>query len=237
MTASSPLNDLNYFRCARAAYKARCSRRSRLGCASCSAPGPCESDPALLSRVPGHDHLAVGGLLNTRTDCDGRHRELDRDPPSGDAASVSMVRDVSAPRAPRGLDAYLSMCPQIVADAELREAPMLFDDLCEGGALSAAMAVSRYGWASESLGGEAAVLARALDLLPRARCPPAWSALVCNLSALFLEDIYPRFHRVRLRAAGRDTPFSLVPLRGRFGWRRRARWAGLDDAAGDSVND
>ena len=156
--------------------------------------------------------------------------------PSRGSASVPVVRDVSVPRIRRGLGAYLSMCPAVIAQAELREAPVLFNDICDGGAISAAQAISRYTWAADSRECQAAVLARALDLLPRAKCPPAWAVLVCNLSAMFLEDICPAFYRVRMRAADRDTPFSLVPLRGRFGWRKRARWAGLDDAAGGLVD-
>ncbi len=152
--------------------------------------------------------------------------------PSAASSPVRVVRGAPVPCAPRGLVGALSVCPSLIARAESRGAPVLFNDMCDGGAISAVQAISRHDWASPSIERHAAVLARALDLLPRARCPRAWSVLVCNLAACFLEDIHPPFHDVRLRAAAGDKPFSLVPIRGRYGWRKRARWAGLVDDAG-----
>ena len=72
-------------------------------------------------------------------------------------------------------------------------------------------------------------MARGLDadLTQRDRCPLAWSILVCGLITYTLADFSPEFDRVlrRARDAG-DFEFSAVPVRGLWGWRRRARLAG-----------
>jgi len=48
------------------------------------------------------------------------------------------------------------------------------------------------------------------------------------LFAVMLEDFNPVFRRVRRDSMEQlGVVFSLVPRRGKFGWRRRARWAGL----------
>ena len=203
----------------RRALRDRCPQLPLLASATARIP------PSTAASTPASPSPRRGASSSTTTPADCCS-------PARGSASVPVVRGVPAPRAPhipRGLGAYLSMCPTVIAQAEWREAPVLFNDICDGGAISAAQAVSQFPWVSTSLGCQAAVLARALDLLPRAKCPPAWAVLVCSLAAMFLEDMCPPFHRVRLRAAARDAPFSLVPLRGRFGWRKRARWAGLDD--------
>ena len=131
----------------------------------------------------------------------------------------------------------LSVCPSLIAKAEARAAPALFDDFTDGGAVRVERYVQRFAWSSSVRAEHASTMARALDLLPRERSPPAWAALVCMLAALYLEELNPQFNAVRRRAIGRDILFSAVPLRGRFGWRARARWAGLVDAGDDSSED
>lgn len=71
--------------------------------------------------------------------------------------------------------------------------------------------------------------AQVLDLTPRdERTITPWSLVVCDFFALMLEDISPAFRQVRRNYCGiYSGVFSIVPLRGRFGWRRRARFAAL----------
>jgi hypothetical protein len=82
-------------------------------------------------------------------------------------------------------------------------------------------------WENPSLEQQAAVFARALDLLPRSRSPQSWATLVCGLAAEIYADMCPEFERARLRAAEEGSRLSLVPFRGVFAWRRRARFAGF----------
>ena len=128
----------------------------------------------------------------------------------------------------RSDEAMLALCPSFYRRAEQREAPALYDDLTDGGRISACQAVSRFPWQQATLESRAAVYGRMLDLLPRERCAAAWSCGVCDLYAIMLEDFHPPFRRVRSAAFElHGVVFSLVPRRGKFGWRRRARWAGL----------
>ena len=136
-------------------------------------------------------------------------------------------------RAPRwrgagSAEAFLQLCPSFYREAEQREAPAWYEDLTDGGRYSAVQAVARFPWTSEALASRAVPFAKMLDLLPRARSVVAWSCVVCELLGVMLEDLSPAFRRVRSDAFDTlGTGFSLVPFRGRFGWRRRARFAGL----------
>lgn len=122
----------------------------------------------------------------------------------------------------------LALCPTFFREAEHREAPALFDDLTEGGRLSTSEAVARFPWQLQELESRAVTLARMLDLLPREASVAGWSCGVCDLLAVMLEDLNPVFRRVRRESFElHQVWFSLVPRRGKFGWRRRARWAGL----------
>ena len=145
----------------------------------------------------------------------------------------------SLPRAPgeakparrrgrRGVEASLALCPSFFRAAEQREAPALFDDLTECGCLTGAQAVARFPWCAEEKAVRAGVFARMLDLLPRERSVAAWSCIVCELYAVMLEDLSPAFRRARADSLAQlGSALSFVPRRGRYGWRRRARWAGL----------
>jgi hypothetical protein len=129
----------------------------------------------------------------------------------------------------KAAEAMLALCPSFFRQAEQRAAPAFFADLTEDGCLSAAAAVDRFPWCSSWLASRAAVTAQVLDLTPREeRTIAPWSLVVCDLFALMLEDISPAFRQVRRKYFDiYGDVFSIVPLRGRFGWRRRARFAGL----------
>ena len=125
-------------------------------------------------------------------------------------------------------EALLRLCPSFYREAEQREAPAWYEDLTDGGRYSAVQAVARFPWTSEALASRAVTVAKMLDLLPRARSAVAWSCVVCELLTVMLEDLSPAFRRVRSDSFDKlGTVFSLVPFRGRFGWRRRARFMGL----------
>lgn len=128
----------------------------------------------------------------------------------------------------RAAEASLALCPSFYRAAEQREAPEFFQDLTEGGSLSAREGVARFPWASEALQSRAEPYATMLDLLPRSRSVAAWSCIACSLMAVMVEDLNPAFLRIRAEYfAQHGDVFSVVPRRGKFGWRRRARWAGL----------
>ena len=65
----------------------------------------------------------------------------------------------------------------------------------------------------------------------RERSPGSWSNLVCSLAAVYLSEFQPAFARASRNAAARGLCFPAVPMRGRFGWRARAKWAGLLEVA------
>jgi len=127
-------------------------------------------------------------------------------------------------------DAGLAVCPSLIARAEARSAPALFADLTGGGRLTMTGALASRAWTSPHRAQLADTFARTLDLLPRQRCPPAWSHIVCGVAAMLFEEMCPAFALVRSRAAELGSHFSLVPMRGRHGWIARARWAGLLEA-------
>ena len=159
--------------------------------------------------------------------------ELDPDDDAARAASAPFPRapGEAAPARRRGgqaVEASLAISPSFLRAAEQREAPALFDDLTEGGSLTATQAVARFPWRLGDTEARAVVFAKALDLLPRERSVPAWSFVVCELYGVMLEDLNPIFRRARADSfAQLGSELSFAPRRGRFGWRQRARWAGL----------
>ena len=160
-------------------------------------------------------------------------------PPSLTLTSLSQVEHVgwaSAPLSPAPLPSHASLArasgvlpvgSSLIAKAEARAALGYYADFTDGGRVPVRRAVDRFPWSSPHRAEHAASLARALDLLPRAHCPPAWSATICTLAAVMFEELCPAFERVRRVATEHGFFFSGVPLRGRCGWRARARWAGL----------
>ena len=111
-----------------------------------------------------------------------------------------------------------------------RSASELFDDFTEDGSLSAVAAVRLRDWRLPERQRQAWMFAHHLDVdsTLRVRSPAAWSIAVCNLLTVLFADVSPEFDLVlrRARDAG-GFDFSAVPLRGRWGWRRRARLAGF----------
>ena len=118
-------------------------------------------------------------------------------------------------------------------ELERRDAPALFDRLTQDGSRSAVAAVQRRAWRLEERKEQALGMARVLDGTARVdptfrgRCFASWSIAVCGLTTFTFADFSPEFDRVlrRAREAGDDI-FSAVPLKGRWGWRRRARLFG-----------
>jgi len=128
----------------------------------------------------------------------------------------------------RSAEASLVLSPSFIRTAEMREAPAIFHDLTDGGNVTAQRGAARFPWTSRVFAAEAAVLAEALDLLPRSRSEATWSCAVVSIAAVMFEDICHEFHRARLKSVEQlAQPFSLVPLRGKYGWKNRACWAGL----------
>ena len=129
----------------------------------------------------------------------------------------------------------LAVCPSMIAREEAKIAPRLFNDFTDGGTVSVSEFVTRLAWSSPDRKQKAAMWARMLDIADaeghRERAPPAWSGLVCTLAAVYLEEFQPAFARACQVAAARGFRFPAVPLRGRFGWRARAKFAGLLDVA------
>ena len=77
--------------------------------------------------------------------------------------------------------------------------------------------------------------ARTLDLADAARLlersPRTWFCLVYSLVAVYFSEQGLAFVRASLEAAARGFCFPAVFLRGRFGWRARARSASLQRVA------
>ncbi len=120
--------------------------------------------------------------------------------------------------------------PRHVLDAaELGAALDFYDDLTDGGFISARVAVQRFPWSHSHREQQAWSAARCLELMPKARAEaepavwPVWAAFVNTLATAIMADLSPEFDRVCLCAtrAGGD-PFLALPLRGYLGWRRRA---------------
>ena len=156
----------------------------------------------------------------------------------GDASGLSSTMmpssPVEAPAAPRRAEIPRGGGTMPPSRRQLEEwgrlaAPGLFDQLTHGGNRSAVAAVRWRDWRLDERRRQALCMARGLDadLTQRDRCPLAWSIGVCGLITYTLADFSPEFDRVlrRARDAG-DFDFSAVPVRGPWGWRRRARLAG-----------
>ena len=184
-------------------FFARCARRAA---SDRNSPLPLRSGPEV------HDTTVI--------------QELGDDPPHSSGAGT-------VPRSRRGgpygktAEASLALCPSFYRAAEVREAPGLAEDLSDGGRFTATEAIARFPWGSEPRRMRATTSARILELLPRSRSVAAWSFMVCDLWASMLEDFCPSFRRVRAESMKElGKVFSLVPRRGKFGWRRRARSLG-----------
>ena len=128
---------------------------------------------------------------------------------------------------PRSSSGHMfAVCPSMIARAEAKAAPRFFDDFTDGGPEFVSEFVARLDWSSPDWAQQAAVWARMLDSL-RDRSPRAWSNMICTLVAVYLSEFQSAFPRASREAAAHGLCFPAVPLRGRFGWRARARWAGL----------
>ena len=112
-------------------------------------------------------------------------------------------------------------------ELERRDAPALFDRLTQDGSRSAVAAVQRRAWRLEERKEQALTMARVLDGTARVdptfrgRCFASWSILSPSPTSLPSSIVCS----TRAREAGDDI-FSAVPLKGRWGWRRRARLFG-----------
>jgi hypothetical protein len=155
--------------------------------------------------------------------------DLPRPEPVLEPAVPSLGRStVARYRGGKAAEGMLALCPTFFRKAEQRAAPSFYADMTDDGRLTAWGAVSRFPWSCSWRQRIAGVQARALDLFPRWKSVVVWSLLVCDILAWMFEDISPVFRRVRAEfSRSHGDVFSLVPLRGRYGWRRRARFAGL----------
>ena len=130
-------------------------------------------------------------------------------------------------RLPNARSPYAAISDADTLKAEVSAAPALLDDITDMGRRSAAEYVRLRRWRVEHLRSKADVFARSLDFCPEGYPVAVRAVLVCTLSAVYLADLVPDFETARLRAAEQNIHFSAFPLRGRFGWRRRAHWLGL----------
>ena len=121
--------------------------------------------------------------------------------------------DSSAP-VPRGAG-VLSVCPSLVAKAEARAVPGLFEDFTDGGFITVSDFVARFDWSSSFTAQQARTWARTLDIAYAddlaVRSPRTWACLVCPLGALYLEEQNPTFRRVRQEAAKLGFFFPAYP--------------------------
>ena len=169
-----------------------------------------------------------------------RRRRAPRRPElaSGQAVpGVGVVARAAPPGPPSSPKAAYRRCPGPPRDtacllgqreleaAERRAAPEFYQGLVEAG--SALLTVRSRGWRSVRQRRLAEVFARSLDLMDPAHAPAVWATVVCSLASCLFADICPAFDRVCVCAAAAGVYFPLVPLRGRSGWRRRARLAGF----------
>ena len=152
--------------------------------------------------------------------------EADCDPPALPApARMEELHVCGSSR--RGRVALLAPGRRELDAARSREALAHYDDITDCGNRFVVMTVRSREWRRECFQQHALDLARSLDVLPRERCPLAWTTLVCSLVTVLFVDLSPEFERVCRRAADEgDFSFSAVPLRGSWNWRRRAKFAG-----------
>ena len=132
---------------------------------------------------------------------------------------------------PRPPISLLVVPPSVILRAEMKDAPALYEELTEGG-VSITWSVERYHWNKSDMKRMAQTYAKALELLPEhlARHSQVWATLVCHLTACFAADLCPPFYQAQLRAAELNLGyFSYVPQKGKYGWRKRAKWAALLD--------
>lgn len=199
-------------------FFARLARRRR----AAREPHPGQEALVVRGKAPG-DGVPCAGRADDQDKDDVKDKDKDdQDDATVEEATLPVLR----PLGKRGAVA-LAVCSASVSAAEQRAAPELFDDITDGGHMSATHSVAIFRWRSKATAAHAATIAKAVDLLPSERSVAGWSCLVCSLAALMFEDMCPVFRRVRLDAAELPGHFSLFPLRGQCGWRNRAKCAGL----------
>ena len=115
-------------------------------------------------------------------------------------------------------------------EAERRAAPGFLHVFTDGGRVAPRVAVRRLNWTHARHAQAALTAARCLELLPTPLDPvyvPVCATLVGMIASARLADVTPEFDQASLRAsaAGSGTLLAL-PITGRLGWRRRARFMG-----------
>ena len=198
---------------ARAAYAVRMARRDRAPPLPLAGTSQCGARPAAA--------LASAG--------DPRRGARSSSP------STSSSRGATAPEPPKKLRPTLPAREPLLPSrrtldaAERRAAFEFFNDLTKGGRVSLQNAVRSWPWNTEFHQRAASVVAFALELLPEdPRMEPVWVVGVGQIASAMLSDLSPEFYQVCLRNTGSGrSPFRSLPICGRWGWRRRARLAGL----------
>ena len=134
---------------------------------------------------------------------------------------------VPALAVPRSVDGVLSVCPSLIAAAEVKGAPGFFVDFTDDGLVSVSEFVFRLDWSTPDRARQATVWARTLDVAGATclseRSPRTWSCMVCTLIAIYMAEFDSAFRCAQSVAAKRGFFFPAVPLRSRFRWRARAR--------------
>ena len=206
---------------ARAAYAVRKARRDRAPPLPLAGTSQCGARPAAA--------LASAG--------DPRRGARSSSP------STSSSRGAAALEPPKKLRPTLPAREPLLPsrrtlDAAGRRAAFeFFDDLTKDGRVSLQDAVDRWAWKSEFHQRAASVVALVIELLPKdprkyadgcRRTEPIWIEGVGQIASAMLSDLSPEFYQVCLRNTGSGrSPFRALPICGRWGWRRRARLAGL----------
>ena len=198
-----------YGKIARAAYEARVAARMK------------RQAGLIVQDVyePPHAHPQAGHgtdeLVNDVCDPPHAHTRDMREPPHDRPLTLQRMNPIVA------------VPPSLILRAEMKEAPGLYCDMIEDG-VTAMQAVQRYKWKNPDLRSLAQTYAKVIELLPQQRRDQVWATIVCHLAACFFADLCPIFYQAQLRSAELNLGyFSYVPRKGKHGWHRRAKWAGL----------
>ena len=208
-----------YGKIARAAYEARVAARMKRQAGSI-VQDVCE---------PPHAHPQAGhGTDELVNDvCDPPHAQTPSLQSLDDTVHVETCEPPhDRPLILQRMNPIVAVPPSLIL-REMKEAPGLYCDMTEDG-VTAMQAVQRFRWKDPYLRSLAQTYGKVIELLPQQRRDQVWATNVCHLAACFFADLCPKFYQAQLRSAELNLGyFSYVPRKGKYGWYKRAKWAGL----------